>query len=294
MTIKMSRRELVKGMGISAAVLACGMQKHVLAQDSSNAGAGASLKGNIKHSISPGVLGKMSLEEKAAVCKQLGIRGIDLIGAGASWDVLKKNGLIGTMTPSHSLTQGLANKQYHEGCLNSIRKSIEATAEAGFPNVICFSGNRGGIPDDEGMENCVIALKQVVGLAEEKGVTLCMELLNSKVNHKDYMCDRTPWGVELCKKVGSERFKLLYDIYHMQIMEGDIIRTIKDNIDYIGHVHTAGNPGRHEIDETQELNYPPIMKALVEKGYKGYVGQEYGPTRDHLESLKQAIAICDV
>jgi hydroxypyruvate isomerase len=160
--------------------------------------------------------------------------------------------------------------------------------------VICFSGNRKGLPDDEGLENCALGVKQVVGLAEKKGVTVCMELLNSKVDHRDYMCDHTAWGMKLVKQVGSPRFKLLYDIYHMQIMEGDIIRTINENIEFIGHFHTAGNPGRNEIDETQELNYPAICGAIVNKGYKGFIGQEFVPKRDPLTSLRQAFQLCDV
>jgi hydroxypyruvate isomerase len=148
--------------------------------------------------------------------------------------------------------------------------------------------------DQEGLENCVVGLKQIMSDAERHGVTVCMELLNSRVNHPDYMCDRTPWGVELVKRVGSERFKLLYDIYHMQIMEGDVIRTIRDNHEYIGHYHTGGNPGRHEIDETQELYYPAIMRAIVETGFDGYVAQEFVPSRDPIASLRQGIEICDV
>jgi hydroxypyruvate isomerase len=158
-----------------------------------------------------------------------------------------------------------------------------------------FSGNRDGMSDEEGLEHCVTGVKRITPIAEKHGVTVCMELLNSRVNHPDYMCDRTPWGVELVKRVGSERFKLLYDIYHMQIMEGDIIATIRDNQAYIGHYHTGGVPGRHEIDETQELYYPAIMRAIVETGYQGFVGQEFIPARpDKLASLRQGVAICDV
>jgi hydroxypyruvate isomerase len=150
------------------------------------------------------------------------------------------------------------------------------------------------MPDDEGLVNCAAGLKRIVGLAEKKNVTICMELLNSKVDHKDYMCDRTPWGVELVKQVGSPRFKLLYDIYHMQIMEGDVIRTIEDNKEFIGHYHTGGNPGRHEIDETQELNYPAIVQAIIDTGYDGYLGQEFIPQREPIASLEQGFRICDV
>jgi hydroxypyruvate isomerase len=175
-----------------------------------------------------------------------------------------------------------------------MRASIEANAEAGFPNVICFSGNRAGMADDEGMKNCAEALKQIVGLAEEKKVTLCMELLNSKRNHKDYMCDHTSWGVELCKKVGSERFKLLYDIYHMQIDEGDVIATIRENHQYIAHYHTGGIPGRNEIDSSQELYYPAVVKAILDTGFTGYLAHEFIPKRDPATSLAEAARICDV
>jgi hydroxypyruvate isomerase len=175
-----------------------------------------------------------------------------------------------------------------------MRESIEANASHGFKNIICFSGNREGQDDQEGMDVCAEALKKIVGLAEQKKVTICMELLNSKVDHHDYMCDHTAWGVALCKKVGSERFKLLYDIYHMQIMEGDVIRTIRDNKDYIAHVHTGGVPGRHEIDETQELNYPAIMKAIADMKFPGFVAQEFIPAREPITSLRQAVGICDV
>lgn len=172
---------------------------------------------------------------------------------------------------------------------------IKACAEAGLPNVIVFSGNRAGMSDEQGLENCVVGLRQIVGEAEKRGVTVCMELLNSKVNHKDYMCDHTPWGVELVKRVGSERFKLLYDIYHMQIMEGDVIRTIEENHAYIAHYHTGGNPGRHEIDETQELNYPAIMRAIKASGFTGFVAQEFIPLKKPpLDSLRAAVKLCSV
>ncbi|MBN1441789.1 MAG: TIM barrel protein [Planctomycetes bacterium] len=252
-------------------------------------------KGNINHSVCRWCYGRIAFEDLCVAAKSMGIRSIELVGAGSEWDTLKKHGLICAMTPSHGIGKGLNRKENHEACLASIRKAIEATAEAGFPNVICFSGNRiEGMTDEEGLENCAIALKQVVGLAEKKKINLCMELLNSRVDHKGYMCDKSSWGFRLCEKVGSENFKLLYDIYHMQIDEGDIIRTITRNAQHIGHYHTGGVPGRNEIDETQELYYPAIMRAIVKSGYKGYVGQEFIPKRDPLTSLRQGIEICDV
>ncbi len=192
------------------------------------------------------------------------------------------------------IPRGFNRIEHHEWLVPQFKTRIREVAEAGYPNVICFSGNRDGMSDEEGLENCVVGIKQIVGDAERHGVTICMELLNSRVNHPDYMCDRTPWGVELVKRVGSERFKLLYDIYHMQIMEGDVIRTIRDNHQYIGHYHTGGNPGRNEIDETQELYYPAIMRAIVDTGFTGFVAQEFVPTRDPMASLRQAVEICDV
>jgi hydroxypyruvate isomerase len=198
------------------------------------------------------------------------------------------------MLNTHGLTKGLNRKENHEECLEKIRTAIDAASENGYPNVISFPGNREGMPDDVGVENSVIALKQIAGYAEKKGVTICLEYLNSKVNHKDYMFDHMAWGVEVCKKVGSESVKILYDIYHAQIMEGDIIRTIHDNKEYIGHYHTGGNPGRNEIDETQELYYPAIMRTIAETGFKGYVAHEFIPKKDPIQSLAYAVRICDV
>lgn len=257
------------------------------------ADAPAPLKGNIRHSVSRWCYGKIPFDEFCGHCKRIGIQSVELLGPN-DFPLIQKHGLVCAMVSSHSLVKGLNHKENHAECLAKIRTAVEATAAAGFPNTICFSGNRDGIDDEEGMKNCVEALKQVIGFAEEKKVVLCMELLNSKVNHKDYQCDRTAWGVEMCKRVGSPNMKLLYDIYHMQIMEGDVIATIRANLPYIGHVHTGGVPGRNEIDETQELYYPAIMQALVKAGYKGFVGQEFVPKRDPIASLEQAIRICDV
>ena len=228
----------------------------------------------------------------AAVAK-MGFLGIDLQGPD-KFALLKKHGLVCSMVTSHQLRVGLAHKQNHESCLEKIRQSIIDASAAGFPNVICFSGDRNGLPDSEGLKNCAEALAQIVKFAEEKKVTLCMELLNSKVNHKDYMCDSTKWGANLCEKVGSPAFKLLYDIYHMQVQEGDIIATIRQFKQYIGHYHTAGVPGRKDIDDSQELYYPAIMRAIVETGYQGYVGHEFGPKGDRLQALQTAYKICDV
>src|SRR5690606_31632970 len=194
-----------------------------------------------------------------------------------------------------SLSEGWCDTKFHAQLIKNYSDMIPKVAEAGYTNLICFSGNRNGMDDLVGLQNCADGLKQILSLAEKHGVVLQMELLNSKVDHKDYMCDHTSWGVELCKRLDSNHFKLLYDIYHMQIMEGDIIRNIQDNHKYIGHYHTGGNPGRHEIDETQELFYPAIMKAILKTGYKGYVAQEFVPSwDDKIAALKQGVTICDV
>jgi hydroxypyruvate isomerase len=193
------------------------------------------------------------------------------------------------------IPQGFNRPEYHDRLVAFYEQTIPKVAEAGCPNIICFSGNRVGMDDKTGIENCAKGVQRITALAEKYNVTVCMELLNSKINHRDYMCDHTAWGVDMCKKVGSTHFKLLYDIYHMQIMEGDVIRTIQDHHQYLGHYHTGGVPGRHEIDDSQELNYPAIMNAIVKTGYKGYVAQEFVPAKpDALQSLREAIQICDV
>jgi hydroxypyruvate isomerase len=250
-------------------------------------------KGRLQQSVCHWCFDNMSVEALAIEGARIGLRGIDLVGP-EHFATLKKHGIIGTMTPSHGLTKGLNHKENHEECLKAIRNSIDATAAAGFPNVICFSGNRNGISEEEGLKNCAEALKQVAPYAEQKGVTICMELLNSKRNHGDYQCDRTHWGAKLVDAVGSPRFKLLYDIYHMQVQEGDVIDTIKQFKDHIGHYHTAGVPGRRDIDaDSQELSYPPIVSAIFDTGFKGYFAHEFSP-RNGIASLEQAAKICDL
>jgi hydroxypyruvate isomerase len=250
-------------------------------------------KGRIKQSICRWCYGGMKLEELAGVAKKLGYKSIELL-VPQEYKVIKPFGLTCAILGGASIADGLNRKENHEKIEKQLRDHIEFAAAEGLPNVICMSGNRRGMSDEEGLANCAIGLKRILGFAEEKKVTVCMEGLNTKVDHKDYMYEHTAWGVELCKKVGSPRFKLLYDIYHMQIMEGDVIRTIRQYKDYIGHYHTGGNPGRHEIDETQELNYSAIVRAIIETGYTGYLGQEFIPARDPKQSLAQAFRICDV
>ena len=250
--------------------------------------------GRINQSVSKWCYGRFSVEEMCVIVKKMGLNAIDLLGPN-DFPTLKKHGLACSMINTHGLTKGLNRKENHEECLEKIRTAIDAAAEYGYPNVISFPGNREGMPDDVGVENSVIGLKKIAGYAEKKGVTICLEYLNSKVNHKDYMFDHMAWGVEVCRKVGSPNVKILYDIYHAQIMEGDIIRTLRDNKEYIGHYHTGGVPDRHEIDETQELYYPAIMRAIVETGFKGYVAHEFVPkNKDQIASLAYAVRICDV
>jgi hydroxypyruvate isomerase len=221
---------------------------------------------------------------------------IDLLEP-SDFPTLKKYGLTCAMVTGvpGMIPHGFNRIENHDKMIAFFEKNIPECAEFGAPNTICFSGNRAGMSDEQGLENCAIGLKRIMALAEKHKVTLCMELLNSKVNHKDYMCDHSAWGVELVKRVGSERFKLLFDIYHMQIMEGDLIATIKKNYEAFAHYHTGGVPGRHEIDETQEIYYPAVMRAIVETGYKGFVAQEFVPSNnDKLASLKKCVEICDV
>lgn len=298
MTPGNSRRKAIKNIVAGSAVAAIGssaLSSFTTIPSTQNQTSSA-LKGNIQHAVCRWCFNDLSVDQLCIEAKKIGITGIDLVGP-KDWDTLKKNGLYSSMCNGAeiNLTDGWNNPQYHDTLIKNYTDHIEYVAKAGYKNLICFSGNRKGMDDETGLKNCVEGLKKVIGLAEKKGVILQMELLNSKLNHKDYMCDRTSWGVELCKRLGSPNFKLLYDIYHMQIDEGDVIATIKANSAYIGHYHTAGVPGRHEIDDTQELYYPAIMRAIVATGFKDYVAQEFIPTaKDKLASLQKAVDICDV
>ena len=289
---KISRRTLIRNTALAAAGAAVAAGARSLAVTPAEV-TRVVKNGRINQSVSKWCYGKLSLDELCIASKNLGLKAIDLLGPG-DFPTLKKHGLACSMINTHGLGKGLNRKEQHEECLAKIREAIDAAAEYEYPNVITFPGNREGMPDDVGIENTVIALKQIAAHAEQKKVNICLEYLNSKVNHKDYMFDNIKWGVEVCKKVGSERVKILYDIYHAQIMEGDIIRTIQTYKDYMGHYHTGGNPGRNEIDDTQELYYPAIMRAIVETGYKGYVAHEFIPKKDPLTSLAYAARICDV
>jgi hydroxypyruvate isomerase len=256
----------------------------------------AQLKGRLKQAVTRGCFGKLSkdVEEMCKIASRLGVKGFDLVGP-PEYPVLKKYGIVPTMIyGTRSIPKGINRIENHATCEKQVRDGIAEAVAQGGPNVIVLSGNRGGMGDEEGIANSVAFFNKVKAEAEDKGINLCMELLNSKVNHKDYMCDRTSWGVEVCKRVNSPRVKLLYDIYHMQIMEGDVIRTIRANIQWIAHFHTAGNPGRHELDATQELNYRPIAQAIVDTGYTGYLAHEYSPVGDPVKGLEEAVRICDV
>ncbi|MXZ57853.1 MAG: TIM barrel protein [Rhodothermaceae bacterium] len=257
------------------------------------------LRGRINHSVCKWCYPDYSVEELVQAAATMGLKSVELLEPD-EWPILEKYGLVCAMPfgpvadGKDRLTDGFNEPNNHEWLVPMFIERIREVAEAGYDRVICFSGNRRGMGDAKGLENCVHGLEKIVPVAEQHGITLCMELLNSKVSHPDYMCDHTVWGVELCKQIGSEYFKLLYDIYHMQVMEGDVIRTIRDNHQFIGHYHTGGNPGRNEIDDSQELNYPAIMRAIVETGYTGFVGQEFIPTRTPLISLREAVRLCDV
>ncbi len=254
------------------------------------------LKGRINHSVCRWCYPGIPLAELCAAAKEIGITGIDLVGP-KEWPILKQYGLHAAMPhgAGKGIEEGFNDPALHDELVASYETVIPQVAEAGYDQLICFSGNRRGLDDEQGIRHCADGLKRLMGTAEKYGVTLVMELLNSKVDHPDYQCDHTEWGAALCDAVGSNRFKLLYDIYHMQIMEGDVIATIRKYHPYIAHYHTGGVPGRNEIDETQELHYPAIMRAIAETGFKGYVAQEFIPKRSEpLESLEQAIRICDV
>lgn len=292
---ELTRRDFIKASAVSATLIVAGTHRaHAAGVDKIKGK--VVHKGRIKQSVCGGCLRKarMDAEQTASLLTKMGVVGRDLVGRD-DWPLLKKHGLVATMVSgAGSIRKGLNDKSMHPKFLDDFKNNIKAAAEYKWPNVICMAGDRKGISDEEGMDNCHTILKEAVKIAEDHQVTICMELLNSRVNHPGYMCDKSTWGFKLCRRVDSPRFKMLYDIYHMQIMEGDLIATIRKNIKYIGHFHTAGVPGRHELDENQEIYYPAVMRAIVEAGYTGYVAHEYTPVRDPVESLVQAIRTCDV
>jgi hydroxypyruvate isomerase len=288
----MKRRDFIGTTAVaSAGLLACRTGNAASTVDDIS-----ELKGNINHSACYWCYNTIPLDTFLQNLKSLGVKSIDLVGP-EDFPLLKKHDIHASMCwgAGKGIVEGWNTPGLHEELIRDYKEKIPIIAEAGYTNLICFSGNRNGMDDDTGLKNCVQGLEQILPLAEQHGVVIQMELLNSKVDHNDYMCDHTDWGVELCKQLGTDNFKLLYDIYHMQIMEGDVIRTIQDYNEYFGHYHTGGNPGRHEINETQELFYPAIMRAIIETGFKGHVAQEFIPTwEDKIAALKEGVTICDV
>ena len=282
----MHRRDAVKTLGATA------IAPSILARMES-----APSAGRLKQSVSYWPYGRIPLPQFARECKRIGLVAVDLLQP-EEWPVVKDAGLVCSMGyPSKRrdfLTRGFNNPANHDLLVDEIEKTLPMAAQAGVPNVIAMFGNRNGIPDDRGAEACVAGLSRVKASAERHGVTVCVELLNSKVDHKDYMGDRTPWAVKVMQGVNSPRVKLLYDIYHMQIMEGDVIRTIRDYFPYIAHFHTGGVPGRNELDDTQELNWRTVCTAIADAGFTGYLAHEFVPKRDPLTSLAEAFKLCDV
>ena len=285
---KMSRRGILAGL---AATGAAGLlSQPVAAEDKAIV-----RKGRIHQSACRWCYQKTSLDDLCAYGAKIGLAGIDLLDP-SEYDFPRKYGLRCTMAygGGGTIAEALNRVEHHDAIEAAFRTNIPLAAKAGVPNIITFSGNRKGMSDEEGAKNCVIGLNRLKKIAEDNGVTICVELLNSKIDHHDYMCDHTAWGVNVVKEVNSPNVKLLYDIYHMQIMEGDLIRTIRENIQWLGHFHTGGVPGRHELDDTQEVQWATVMRAIADAGYKGYVAQEFVPSRDPLTSLREAVDICDV
>ena len=288
------RRSALKKIAVGTAALSSGSVTYASAKHLPKKK--LELKGNINHSVCRWCYNPMPLEELIEGAKDLGLKSIEILGPD-DWPMVQKHGLTCAVAtgPFVNIENGFNEAKNHEKLRAGYVDLIDQAADAGLPHVICFSGNRRDISDEQGLEQCAIGLEPLVKQAEKRNINLIMELLNSKVNHKDYQCDKTPWGVKLVEKMGSPNFKLLYDIYHMQIMEGDIIATIRDYNQHIAHYHTGGVPGRNEINDSQELFYPAIMKAILETGYTGYVGQEFVPTwDDKIAALKQGVEICDV
>lgn len=292
-----SRREAIKKIATGAAGFATVGPLSSFAAEQEES---MNLKGTINHSVCYWTHNFLSLDELCVLVKKIGFNAIDLL-TPKEWPTVQKHGITCSMCYTAgkiSLTEGWINQKNHEWLIKDYLEAIPLVAAAGYKNLICFSGNRNGMDEETGLQNMTNGIKQIIGLAEKHGVIIQIEVFNSKVNHPDYMADNTKWTIELCKRIGSPNFKILYDIYHMQISEGDIISTIQKNHQYFGHYHTAGVPGRHEINETQELYYPAIMKAIAATGYTGFVAQEYMPTgktkEEKIAALKKAIKICDV
>jgi hydroxypyruvate isomerase len=280
----MHRRDMIKTVGAAAIAALAPWRAGALARSSDR----------LRQSVSRWCYGKIPLDELCAAARQIGYRSVELLDE-KDWSAPARHGLACAMANGFgTIPVGFNRPDHHDKLVSDAERMIPRAAAAGVPNIVCFSGNRAGLSDGEGIANCIMGFRRITPLAERHGVTLCLELLNSKVDHADYHADHTTWGVEVVKGVSSPRLKLLYDIYHMQIMEGDVIATIRANAAHIAHFHTGGVPGRHEIDETQELNYRRVMQAIADLGFTGYVGQEFVPVREPLASMRQAFEICDV
>ena len=294
---KFSRREALKNITLGAGAIGLGsVLSSFSTSETREPKRTSASKNNIKHSVCRWTFQDMPLEKLAAECSKMGISGIDLLSP-SEWEIVEKYGLKCSMATDHfaSIEHGFNNPENHAELQKNYRTLIEQASKQGIKNVICFSGNRNGMDGQTGIKHCAEGLLPLLEYAGQRNVNLVMELLNSKVDHPDYMCDHTEWGVALAKEMGKDNFKLLYDIYHMQIMEGDVIATIGKYQPYINHYHTAGVPGRNEIDETQELFYPAIIRAIADTGFDGFVAQEFIPTYDDkLGALKAAIETCDV
>lgn len=299
MSDKLKRRELIKSLGLGAGILGIGGLANSFAGTSKMTKEfpdSSVFSGKINHSVCRWCYNEIPLDEFAAACADMGIKAIDLLKP-SEWDIVEKHGLVCSMATDDfaSITEGFNDPENHKKLQSAYKGLIKKASEHNINNVICFSGNRNGMDDETGIENCVKGLNPLLEYARKLNVNLVMELLNSKVDHKDYMCDHTAWGVKLVKRLNKPNFKLLYDIYHMQIMEGDVIRTIQENHQYINHYHTGGVPGRNEINDSQELNYPAIVQAIYDTGFTGYLAQEFIPTYpDRLGALREGVRICDI
>jgi len=288
-----SRRNVLKSAMASAAFAAAPLSAQPTAKITDQP---TPRKGRIRQSVSRWCYAKTSMEDLCAFGVKIGLKGIDLLQP-SEFEIPGRYGLVSSMgyADAGTIKDGLNRLENHAGIEAGLRKNIAAAVKAGVPNLITFSGNAAGMSKDEGLKNCVIGLNRVKKIVEDHGIILNMELLNSKVNHKDYMCDSTEWGVKVMQEVNSPNIKLLYDIYHMQIMEGDLIHTIQTNIQWLGHFHTGGVPGRHELDNTQEVQWDGVMRGIVATGFKGFVAHEFVPAApDPLASLRQAVDLCDV
>ncbi|MGA2064889.1 MAG: TIM barrel protein [Thermoguttaceae bacterium] len=297
---RLTRRRMMQAGAATVATAAAGSAAVLGAGKSPGEETGQRVvtRGRIRQSVVSWCYAPMKLETLARHAAAIGLQSVENVDP-KDFGILQRYGLVCGMTVGHLFVDGMNRKENHAMCIEKLKACIDANGQAGYPNVITFSGMRRGMPDDVGLDNTVLGLKQVIGRAEKKKVTLCLEVLNSRVDvpmkgHPDYMCDKVEWAAEVCKRIGSERMKILFDIYHVQIMQGDIITRIRQYHEYIGHYHVAGVPGRNEIDDTQEVNYAAVMRAIAATGYAGLVGQEFIPTRDPIQSLREAVRLCDV